>query len=88
MVIKKTLGMTLKEFVEEKGASQVTVQHAIDKRITHVKGFDNHKDYKLIEGHTLWYKVGDKLIKDTFKKKSDVIQRITNVIKPKINKRK
>ena len=75
--------MNLKEFVNNKEASQVTVQHGINARITHVKGFEKHKDYKLIDGHTLWYRKDDKLIKEIYKEKSNVVQRITNVIRPK-----
>jgi len=84
MAIKNTLGMTLKEFIEEKKASQITVQHGINERITHIKGFDRHKDYKLIEGHTIWYKVGDSLIKEVYKKKSTFVKNVTKIL----NKRK
>lgn len=72
--------MNLKEFVEEKKTTHVTVQHGINARITHVKGFDKYKDYKLIEGHTLWYRKDNKLVKEIYKEKPNVVKNITKVL--------
>ena len=70
MSLKKTLGMTLAKFCKENKASQITVQHTEDERITHVAGFLNSANYELSDGQTMWYRVGGNLIERVYKKPS------------------
>ena len=70
MALKKTLGMTLAKFCKENKASQITVQHTEDERITHIAGFLNSANYELKDGQPIWYRVDSTLIKRVFKKPS------------------
>lgn len=76
MAIKRTPGKTLEEFCKENKASQVTVQHADNDRVTHIAGFDKSAKYELQDKQTIWYRKNDKLIKEVYKKPS-VVKRIT-----------
>ncbi len=81
MTINRTPGITLKEFCKENNATQVTVQHAENDRVTHITGFKKSADYELQDGQTIWYRVGGTLIENVYKKKSTVVKRITSVLK-------
>lgn len=70
MPLKKTLGMTLAKFCKENKASQITVQHTENERITHVAGFLNSANYELRNGQTIWYRVGGTLIEKAYKEPS------------------
>ena len=90
MAIKRTPGMTLAEFCKEKGASQVTVQHAEGDRVTHIAGFKNAAKYELQDRQTLWFRKEGNLIKEVYTKKSNVVKNITRAlgsIKVKNNRR-
>lgn len=80
MAIKRTPGMTLKEFCKDNNATQITIQHADNDRVTHIAGFKKSADYELQEGQTMWFRVGGTLIEKVYKKPT-VVQKITTRLK-------
>ena len=80
MAIKRNPGMTLEEYCVESNSIQITVQHADNDRITHVKGVKRSASYELQEGQTIWVRKNDKLIKEVYKKPS-AVQKITSRLK-------
>ena len=80
MAIKKTRGMTLAQFCKENDATQITVQHSENERITHIAGFVNAANYELLEAQTIWFRVGSTLIEKVYKKPS-VIKKVIERIK-------